>query len=137
MKIKLSFRDPEFFVNESNNTVTCKIKFKLNPSDGTHYDSYCNALFELSDAVLQDYESIRDSWTIAETAKLDPADKFDVEIGKKVARAKAESSAYKFMAKKLAKVIDKSYDVIINSCQNFIEKAASVKRHNDEYLKQF
>jgi hypothetical protein len=137
MKIKLSFGLPEYFVNESNNTVTCKLSFRLNPSDGTRYNSYCNALFYLSDAVLKEEESIRDSWTIAETAKLDPDDTFDVEIGKKVARAKAESSAYKFMAKKIAKIIDGSYNVIVDSCEQFIEKAAGVKRHNDEYLSQF
>ena len=137
MKIKLSFGSPEYFVNESNNTVTCKLSFRLNPSDGTRYNSYCNALFDLSDAVLKEEESIRDSWTIAETAKLDPDDTFDVEIGKKVARAKAESTAYKFMAKKIAKIIDNSYNVIVNSCEQFIEKAAGVKRHNDEYLSQF
>lgn len=137
MKIKLSFGSPEYFVNESNNTVTCKLSFRLNPSDGTKYNSYCNALLDLSDAVLKEEESIRDSWTVAETAKLDPADTFDVETGKKVARAKAESSAYKFMAKRISKIIDKSYDVIVCACQEFIEKAAGVKRHNDEYLSQF
>ena len=137
MKIKLSFGSPEYFVNESNNTVTCKLNFRLNPSDGTRYDSFCNALFELSDAALKEEESIRDRWTITETAKLDPADTFDVEIGKKVARAKAESSAYKFMAKKIAKIIDNSYNVIVDSCEQFIEKAAGVKRHNDKYLSQF
>ena len=137
MKIKLSFGSPEYFVNESNNTVTCKLSFRLNPSDGTRYNSYCNALFELSDAVLKEEESIRDGWTIAETAKLDPADTFDAETGKKVARAKAESTAYKFMAKKIAKVIDNSYNVIVGSCEQFIEKAAGVKHHNDKYLSQF
>jgi hypothetical protein len=94
-------------------------------------------LFELSDAVLKEEESIRDGWTVAETAKLDPADTFDIETGKKVARAKAESKAYKFMAKKIAKIIDGSYDVIVCACKQFIEKAAGVKRHNDEYLSQF
>lgn len=137
MKIKLSFGSPEYFVNESNNTVTCKLSFRLNPSDGTRYNSYCKALFNLSDAVLKEEDSIGDSWFITETAKLDPADTFDVETGKKVARAKAESSAYKFMAKRISKIIDKSYNVIVNSCEQFIEKAAGVKRHNDEYLSQF
>jgi hypothetical protein len=137
MKIKLSFGSPEYFVNESNKTVTCKLSFRLNPSDGTRYNSYCHALLELSDAVLKEEESIRDRWTVAETAKLDPADTFDVETGKKVARAKAESSAYKFMANKIAKVINGSYNVIACACEEFIEKAAAVKNHNDEYLSQF
>lgn len=137
MKIKLSFGSPEYFVNESNNTVTCKLSFRLNPSDGTRYNSYCDALFNLSDAVLKEEETLRYSWTIAETAKLDPADTFDVETGKKVARAKVESSAYKFIANKVAKIINSGYDVIACACEQFIEKAAGVKRHNDEYLSQF
>lgn len=65
-----------------------------------------------------------------------PEDKFDVEVGKKMARAIAESNAYHNAATmigkrlyRLNKIVDQMNDVVID----FIAKATEIKLHNKEY----
>jgi hypothetical protein len=138
MKIKLKFWEPDYYVNEKKGTVTCVLKFRLDSVDSSQkdVDAY-HAVRCMAESVYGENNPISYRYSIAETAKLDPNDTFDVEIGKKVARAKAESSAYKFCSKILTKSIEKFTFNLASAASEFIEKASGVVRHNRRYLDQF
>ena len=67
-------------------------------------------------------------------AKLHKEDKFDYQIGCRIALAKAERIAYKRISKILAKEY-KNLSDLINDLDNFIFKAESMVKHNTEYIK--
>lgn len=66
-------------------------------------------------------------------------DQFDPEIGKKLARAIAESNAYLNASKRMQKYVKNVYS-IINAVSlqtsDFMIKATEVRAHNYEYMKK-
>ena len=92
----------------------------------------------MSDHVLtEDTNVLRYGFRVTETAVARPEDEFDVEKGKKIARAKAEASAYKHAAKTLYKVMGEALKVLTDSSAEFIAKASIVCKHNKEYIETF
>lgn len=138
MKFKLKFWEPNYYVNEKKGTVTCVLKFILvGASDSQKDEDVFRAVRYMTESVYGENNPISYSYSVTETAKLDPNDTFDAEIGKKVARAKAESSAYKFCSKILTKSIEKFTFNLADAASEFIEKASGVVSHNKRYLSQF
>lgn len=68
-------------------------------------------------------------------AKLHNGDKFDFNVGSKIALAKAERKAYKTVGK-IIKRDSKYYISLSNSMSEFVAKAANMVKHNDEYIKK-
>lgn len=138
MKIKLSFKEPEFYVNEAKRTVTCVLRYRMHSTSDDRYNKLWSALRYMSDHVLdEDDNMLRYGFEVSETAVAGPMDEFDVEKGKKVARAKAEATAYKYTAKALYKVMGEALKVLIDSSAEFITKASIVCKHNKEYIETF
>lgn len=138
MKIKLSFKEPEFYVNEAKRTVTCVLRYRMHSTSDDGYNNLWLALGYMSDQVLnEDANVLRYGFRVSETAVAGPMDEFDVEKGKKVARAKAEASAYKHTSKALYKVMDEALKVLTDSSAEFITKASIVCKHNKEYIDTF
>ena len=138
MKFKLKFWEPNYYVNEKKGTVTCVLKFILvDASDNQKDKDVFRAVRCMTESVYGENNPISYSYSVTETARLDPKDTFDAEIGKKVARAKAESSAYKFCSKILTKSIEKFTFNLAGAAADFIEKATGVVIHNKRYLSQF
>lgn len=135
MKLKLSFNEPTFYVNESKKTVTCVMGYRLRVKGN---DALAAAIHLVSGAYLDnDENAIRYPFVVSSTAKLNPLDKFDVETGKKVARAKAESLAYKHISRTLNRSIGKFVREAVELCAEFNHKAVNVCAHNDEYISKF
>lgn len=135
MKLKLSFNEPTFYVNESKKTVTCVMGYRLRVKGNNALES---VIKYISDEYLVDDENaIRYPFVVSSTAKLNPLDKFDVETGKKVARAKAESLAYKHISRTLNRSIGKFVRESVELCAEFNRKAFDVCAHNDEYISKF
>lgn len=135
MKLKLSFNEPTFYVNESKKTVTCVMNYRLCVKGN---DALAAAIHLVSGVYLnEDDNAIRYPFVVSSTAKLNPLDKFDVETGKKVARAKAESSAYKHISRTLNRSIGKFVRESVELCAEFNRKAFDVCAHNDEYISKF
>lgn len=138
MKIKLSFEEPEFYVNAEKRTVTCVLKYKMRSTSDNTYNNLWSALRYMSDHVLdEDTNVLRYGFMVTETAVARPEDEFDVEKGKKIARAKAEASAYKYTAKALYRVMGEALKVLTDSSAEFISKASIVCKHNKEYIETF
>lgn len=138
MKIKLSFKEPVFYVNEAKRTVTCVLGFKMHSTSDDRYNKLWSALCYMSDHVLDDDENVlKYDFNVTETAVACPGDEFDVETGKKIARAKAEASAYKHTAKTLYRVMGEALKILTDSSAEFITKASTVYKHNHEYIETF
>jgi hypothetical protein len=69
-------------------------------------------------------------------AHIAPGDVFDVETGKKIARAKAESMAYKKAMNFLHRVAGRCMDVL-SQYDAFMYIAENVIEHNKKYLATF
>lgn len=120
--IKISITNTTYYVNKKANTVGCHISFNIKGPD--------NAINIIS--LLFDH----DCYEVTAEAHLNPDDNFDFEIGKKVARAKAESMAYKRVSRMLVRIAYKMNEAIM-SFGEFIDKAERVINHNDKYLAKF
>ena len=124
--VKLSVRKTHFYVIPNKNVVGCKLDYELR-GDQKFLSTINNFIQTVKDPI---------AFNVTAEAHLDPLDHFDVETGKKVARAKAESMAYdhiwglmdRFMAH-IAMCMDQS--------NNMIDRASDVISHNSKYLKQF
>ena len=136
MSFKLSFGEPKYFVNEEKKIVTCVMVYRLKfPGDDW---KMVNVLKQISDRYVVDKDNmIRYDFQVDAQAKLDPQDEFDAEVGKKVARAKAESYAYRYVAKQISQVYSKFVEDLTRMEAEFFKKADSVIEHNDRYLAQF
>lgn len=69
-------------------------------------------------------------------AKVHNDDSFDIVIGKKVARAKAEKEAFSIY-KGIIKQDIKEYEIYINKFINTIDKMENLIEHQKKYLKSF
>lgn len=132
INIKLSFGEPKFFINEKKQVVTCMLNYQLNASD---YASL-SILRYLVRKYACTFDSYGESYVTAQ-AKLDPLDTFDEEIGKKVARAKAESKAYGVVEKALRTAFERFEDEFANAIDEFSDKSTDTIAHNNRYIKQF
>lgn len=119
-EIKLTFGRPNYYVNEKEGTVKCRVSYHLQ----VPYDAD-GELF----IAPEKYSSV------TAIAKCGAGDKFNAEVGKKVARAKAESRAYSRCANHLAKDMERSF-MRLTILNNFIEKAYDCVEHNNKYLKK-
>ena len=106
--MKLSIVNKEFF--SKNGVVVCKATGILN------IDKYVKSTFYAKGI-----------------AKVSPDDKFNLEIGKKIALARAESELYT-LAKKQVVEANKRLEMTIKEGKAFCEKAIGVRKHNKEYI---
>lgn len=136
MEFKLSFGEPKFYVNEEKKTVACKLDCRVNFINGSmpyHAINYIyTSMLDTVPAERMDY-----GFETIGVSKLDPRDEFDENIGKKVARAKAESKAYEYASQNMYKAFTKFIDELGNAANNFFKKTESVIEHNLRYLEQF
>lgn len=68
-------------------------------------------------------------------AVLKDDDKFDYQIGSKIALAKAERNAYKAIGK-ILKEEHKNLFNLLKSLDDFVYKSESIVKHNTEYIKK-
>ena len=120
--IKISITNTTYYVNTKANTVGCRLSFNIKGPDNTI--DIISLLFD------------HDCYEVTAEARLNPEDNFDYEIGKKVARAKAESMAYKRVSRMLVRIAYKMNEAMM-SFGEFIDKAERVIIHNDKYLAKF
>ena len=102
---KITFIEEDYQVDKKKGTVHCFLRCKMP-----------NTLF-----------NNREFRTFLGTAQVCDKDTFDEELGKKIARSKAECKAYKAYTKQFAKLLQPIADYII-----IISK--EVKREHENYL---
>lgn len=124
--IKLSFQDHKFYTNPATGQVYCKVKFSIN-MDG-RFQKLLNAFIKATNYPI--------NYVVISGSNLAPGDVFDPEIGKKVARAKAESAAYKRVDKMLQKFMD--FTLLMNEdILDFFTKSSETIEYNKTYLNNF
>lgn len=130
-QIKVSFTNISFTVNKKKKWVTCRLNYVVklpNMVDEIEvpYEVYKNVPFYAGRGVHTSYG----------TARVCDGDTFDIEVGKKVARAKAESAAYKNVRKMLYNTMQHiAFTRLI--MEDFLNKCDRVIVHNAEYLRKF
>ena len=108
-RIKLSFETPVIDVREDEGIVVCKL-------NGSMYNPFDVEVMGIGVARLKD------------------GDKFDKNIGIKIATAKAESNAYRkvlTLINPISKEMRDTYDSLLG----FQVKAESVIKHNKRYIR--
>lgn len=115
---KLTMRPDFTFFYVNGTDVTCKMSYYLNVPD---------AYLELHGPIYG---------TVVATAHCHEDDVFNLEVGKKVALAKAENKAYSYV-KEWAKTAKKELSMCLDAIEDFEFKTERVKNHNVEYMKKF
>lgn len=132
---KLSFEEPKYYVNEEKQLVTCVLNFHLLGNQKLM------RLVRLMGAEFLESETCSNpfltGFKVHYSAKPSHGDEFNVEIGKKVSRAKAESRAYRYMANLLRRMFNQYSNMYNDMYDSFYVKASSVIDHNDRYLEKF
>lgn len=124
--IKIHFKNPEYIVDEANGVVICKLRFTCSAPNVVLYVSRC-AFHESPACTEQTVKSVV-------FAKND--DKFDANVGKRVALAKAENQAYSYV-NNFIQSGKKELEQALQAVNNFKWKKAKVKNHNIEYMRKF
>lgn len=123
--IKIHFKQPEYIVNEANGVVICKLRF------------IATAPFMLRCIMTPIHEDPALTEQVIKTVVFAKnGDKFDVNVGKKVALAKAENKAYSYV-KNWMMLAHKEVVKTVRAMKDFKDKAEKVKAHNVEYMKKF
>ena len=124
--IKISFKQPEYVVDENNGVVICKLSFKIDAP----------TLCKLTTGST----TWGTPWFVNHISKgvafAKDTDKFDVNVGKRVALAKAENQAYAYVDQ----IVNDAKKKLVNSvsaCIDFENKVKRVREHNVEYIKKF
>lgn len=123
-KIKLSFDNErtKFFVNEKKRIVACTMEGNLKITGEKMYvDNYKDYPFN--------YSFVKG----VGVAKCDPRDEYDVEVGKSIARARAEADAYLKAKRNLSRQYDMAV-AYLKALTDFEEKAYRCAAHNDEFV---
>lgn len=110
-RIKIKFDDPEFFVNEENRTVTCKLRGVIDMPEGTYR-----------------------VWEDLATARCSPEDEFNIEKGKRIALAKAENKIFK-KAQRSLQYLKNDLEYTVNLISGYEINSQSCINHNEEYIK--
>lgn len=124
--VKIHFKNPEYIVDETNKVVICKLKFTCSVPDVVIFASKY-AFHESPVGTEQTAKSVV-------FAKND--DEFDVNVGKRVALAKAENQAYSYV-NNYVQSCKKELELALQAINNFKWKKAKVKNHNIEYMRKF
>lgn len=125
INFKLSFGDPKFFVNPKERWVRCSVDYYINCGD----PRWGNMIDEF-------WRTSKDPLRMNVTVQVKSYEnEFNEEIGKKVARTRAESAAYKRVMKFFKRYMDMHFDMTL-AMQEFFEKAHETVAHNDKYIKE-
>lgn len=128
--IKVSFKDFKFIVDEKKQTVTCIMQYRINVP---------NAIKRVQSPFIDGdkLSHFTDKMFVARgVARVQDGDTFDVNVGKKVAQAKAENAAYKNAMKCLSPTYNKIVEAYVMLVK-FNHKADNVFNHNVDYVRNF
>lgn len=117
--IKVSFGEPEFYVNEKKRTVTCRLEGYLN---GPNTMSWADEI-----------SFPNSNLTTSSTARCHKDDKFDIERGKRIALSKAENDIYSMATIEVSRVAEK-LDFLRTACNDFAAKSVRCQAHNIDYI---
>lgn len=125
--VKLVFNTPEFFVNEDKRTVACKVRFDVRTPKGNYTDGH-----------LFNYAELADDWFCVGTdvvgvAHCSENDVWDVNVGCKMAKARAEEKAYRLVLGSVRKSV-KELEELVAVGKDFIAAAENNCKHNEEYI---
>lgn len=122
--IKLSFKESEtkYVYNIAKGAVTCKIVAHL------------KVPYPKSPLYWLPVYDLEQSFQTFGVAYCSPENVFDPEIGRKIARARAEDKAYKEAEKRLEKLVKFFADYSLK-IWDFFEKSNKCITHNAEYIK--
>lgn len=122
IKIKLSFDDSQtrYFVNKKKKSVTCIMRAYLL--------SCCNGIYMANEYPFR-FEDVKG----VGVAKCSSEDVFDENLGKSMARVRAESDAY-LIATRILKRTEEKVKVLISAIKKFDTKAFTCMAHNDDYV---
>lgn len=120
-EIKIRFNEPKYFIDEKKRIVTCKLIWHVDfPSGINPWSTKVGKFFYKNQ-------------TSIGVAKCMEDDKFDIEIGKRLARTKAETTAYKIARVQLRFLYEDFY-AQSSKVGKFIMKAEKVINHNNIYM---
>lgn len=118
-KIKLSFSRAKY--QTVGNTVYCTLQYTVNVPR-----AYSDAIVIVPNEKL--------TFTVTGKATCNGDDVFNKQLGREIANARAEATAYKqaqvLMNKQVKEVVKKYYDMVLE----FDEKADFIQRHDAEYV---
>lgn len=119
--IKLQVVDTTFYINEIKKTVTCRMSGCLKYhqfEDGDGNPLFLPSIFH----------------TVTATAKCHPDDIFDVDKGRRIAKAKAEIKLYREIINGHLNRIMKHIDTFADAYGNFLMKAIGAIKANGKYI---
>lgn len=125
-KIKIYFEQPKY--SRNGNEITCSLRYVIripNVKD-TRKDSSENCY-------MSSFISMG-SYISTGTATCNSEDVFDKQLGRDIAKARAEANAYRHGQRMVDKYVKRMAQTYYDMALEFAEKADHVRRNNAEYV---
>lgn len=123
---KLSIYDIEYHINRKKKRIGCHISYRLK-GDPKFIGMLYGFIRLTSDPM---------EWELTAYTQTSLGDEFNVDSGMKIARAKAESMAYRRVKNLLGRFVEFDYDFTLKAVE-FANKAYDTIDHNEEYISKF
>lgn len=131
--IKVSFDRPKYVTE--NNKVKCTLNYRINVPKFVHYDAdFTDSGYNESAVHSYGEFVLGERHTVTGVAICGPDDKFNKQVGREIAEARAEAKAYKHAAILVKKYVKAVAEAYANMSLEFEAKADHVQRHNKEYV---
>lgn len=141
-KIKLAFDQNSIkytygTTKNGKKVVTCILRYKVKPGtiDGP-LENLIIAAFDIRDNDKKYALSGFKTCTAIGKAVLEDNDTYDPKIGEKVARVKAENTAYQTVMKAMMRFINTNSKKLWDTVIDFVDRGCNVYSHNEEYLRK-
>lgn len=131
--IKVSFEKPRY--ETRGNQVKCTLNYRIVVPWATHEeDSITRKGYNPTAKNITLIFDMGTKYTAVGTANCSPDDQFNKKLGREIAEARAEASAYRHAAKIVRKYVGDLAAKYADMSLEFEAKADYVRRHNAEYV---
>lgn len=117
VKTKVQIFKEVYYVNEEKQVVTCKLRFRINVPGIAEDRPYIEST--TLEKILKPVNiKLQSSYEVIGIAQCSPEDDFDLEIGKRIAKSRAEAFIYRMAEKYWVALID-YYEKVISEFYNY------------------
>lgn len=114
------------------NVVICTFDYRLDMNDDA-WNTFMTSMRSISHFLDEESDPLA-VHTVYARATVSDNDEYVQDTGKRIARAKAESKAYKVLSRQINNLVNKKIKLLESAVNLFNQKSLRVQNHNVEYI---
>lgn len=124
----------KFSTSSSTNkkVVICTFEYRLDMNDNA-WNKFVTSMRSITRFLDEESDPFA-AHTVCARATVSNNDEYVASTGKKIARAKAESIAYKVLSRQINNLVNKKIKLLESAFNLFNKKSSNVQNHNVDYI---